>query len=1129
MASLLPQLKYLLAVLVLAPSCPAREYAAQPNGPDQHILWQIGVPGRDAAEFALGPNAWREFGHRFNDDPVFVIGLSDAKRDWPYVQPGPADSWAGRRSHDFTIVFGLGKVPSEGECRFVVDLIDTQSQLPPAWRVDINGHPSDLQLPAGAGDDSVNGKASAGKVHRCEVAIPMSSLRAGNNTIAIRSMAGSWAVYDWIGFEAPIALRLADAQPETSIVDCRARPVLHRHSNGDTSQQLQLIIRHIGKTEEAAVSVSDAPASPLVLAQGTQRIDVMAPAVAQPKSVKVAVRVAGSDIASREVELRPVRPWVVYLLPHSHNDIGYTQVQSEVEQKQWKNLDDAIAATVRTADNPIGSRFKWNVEVMWAVDSYLQQSSQEQQQQFIDAVRDGRVELDALYGNELTGLCRPEELMRLVECAQRVARRCGVRLESAMITDVPGWSWGMVPALAQAGVKYLSAGPNPSDRIGRTLSEWGDRPFYWVGPSGQDRVLCWVAGTGYGFFHGSTLSQMGEGPVLRYLERLTDNGYPYDLVQMRYSTGGDNGPPDPGVCDFVKKWNEKYASPTFVIATASQMFHDLETRYGTEIPTAAGDFTPYWEDGAASSARETALNRAAADRLSQAESLFAMLKPSAYPSGDFALAWRAAILYDEHTWGAWNSISEPDAPFVAQQWRVKQAFALQADKQSRDLLERSLGGRGETLAGALDVFNTTGWTRTDLVAVPVELNSAGKHVTDENGTPVPSQKLSTGELVFLAADIPPFGSRRYHLAAGAPASQGGADARGCILASRSFEVRIDEQSGAIASVRNAARRLELVDAAAPIALNDYRYMLGSDAAGAKGTGPVTIRVKEPGPLVASLLVESKAPGCRGLTREVRVIEGLERVEIINTLDKLPVRQKEGVHFGFAFNVPDGQVRLDIPWGVVRPDLDQLPGGCRNWFTVQRWVDISNADAGITWATPDAPLVEIGGLTADRIGSLSDPGEWLSSVPESRTLYSWAMNNHWHTNYRAEQEGPTVFRYSITAHGPYDAGAAHRFGVECSQPLVAAVAARVPPPGSPLVEVLPASVMVTSLRPSTDGKALIVRLFNVGAEPVTPSLRWRADEPRILRRGGPSDEAGEEIHGAIVLPPWGIATLRCERP
>ena len=56
-----------------------------------------------------------------------------------------------------------------------------------------------------------------------------------------------------------------------------------------------------------------------------------------------------------------------------------------------------------------------------------------------------------------------------------------------------------------------------------------------------------------------------------------------------------------------------------MIATTGEMFREFERRYGDVIPSIGGDFTPYWEDGAGSTSRETAMNRASAERLMQAE------------------------------------------------------------------------------------------------------------------------------------------------------------------------------------------------------------------------------------------------------------------------------------------------------------------------------------------------------------------------------------------------------------------------------------------------------------------------------------------------------------------------------
>ena len=68
-----------------------------------------------------------------------------------------------------------------------------------------------------------------------------------------------------------------------------------------------------------------------------------------------------------------------------------------------------------------------------------------------------------------------------------------------------------------------------------------------------------------------------------------------------------------------------------------------------------------------------------------------------------------------------------------------------------------------------------------------------------------------------------------------------------------------------------------------------------------------------------------------------MLDGLDRIDISNVLDKKSVREKESVHLGFAFNVPNPVMRMDVPWAVVRPEVDQLPGACKNWFPVGRWV------------------------------------------------------------------------------------------------------------------------------------------------------------------------------------------------
>jgi len=248
------------------------------------------------------------------------------------------------------------------------------------------------------------------------------------------------------------------------------------------------------------------------------------------------------------------------------------------------------------------------------------------------------------------------------------------------------------------------------------------------------------------------------------------------------------------------------------------------------------------------------------------------------------------------------------------------------------------------------------------------------------------------------------------------------------------------------------------------------------------------------------------------------------VDIINVIDKQKIYKQEGVHLAFAFNVPKGMMRMDTPWAVVQPEVDQLNGACKNYFTIQRWVDVSNADYGVTWATVDAPLVEVGAITSDPRGGVG----WIKKIEPSTTLYSYVMNNYWETNYKAGQEGPTTFRYSIMPHRAFDSGKASKFAVEQSQPLVAVPVDGKAPIQRSILSVQPSGVIVTAFRPSEDGKAWIVRLFNTGQRPASTKITWGKPEPRIIWLSNFAEEQVSRVTEPINMAGYEIVTLRVPR-
>jgi alpha-mannosidase len=935
--------------------------------------------------------------------------------------------------------------------------------------------------------------------------------------------------------------------PRAIGIDARTVPIVDR-KDGVLTQRLRLSLDYpYGQAAKATVRVEGQEPRTVDLKFSGHSIEYTVAAADAARTMNVAVEIGGEAVASRAVTIQPARMLTVYLLPHSHTDIGYTAIQTDIEEKQINNLLQGMADARRTAGYPEGARFVWNVEVLWGADLFLQRLPEKHRIEFFDAVKRGQVSLNGMYLNELTGLCRPEELVRLFKYATQLGRRCGVAVDSAMISDVPGYTWGTVTAMAQAGIRYFSVAPNYFDRIGTILVEWENKPFWWIGPDGRSKVLVWIPFWGYAMSH--RYGKMSPQLVEEFCEGLQKRKYPYDIAYARWAGHGDNAVPDPIICDFVKQWNAEHASPRFVISSTSEAFRAFEKRYGDKLPEVRGDWTPYWEDGAGSSSAETAMNRASSDRLVQAEALWAMLYPSGYPKGQFEDAWRNVLLYSEHTWGAWCSISDPANPFTIDQWTIKQSYATMANLQSRQLLtaatQAGLGFRPLAAPAApeagprrsrFDVFNTGSWPRTEIVVLPRELSETGDCVTDDQNRPIPTQRLASNELAVLVRDLPPFAGRRYTLSSDKPLAEGKATANGTTLDNGLVRVGVDPQTGGIVELRAAGIDLNLADTSGGQAVNEYLYLVGDQLSALRKNGPAKVSVRDRGPLVASLVADSDAPGCQRLSREMRIVTGGDHVEMINTVDKKRIEAKsyhaadgkESLNFGFPMNVPGGDVRLDLPLGMIRPESDQMPSACKNWLTIGRWADVANRDFGVTWVTLDAPLVQLGGLTATLLNSQANPEIWRKKIDPTQKLYCWAMNNHWGTNYRAYQEGPVVFRFALRPHRESTPAEATRLATSLSQPLVAAPARGAAPPAASLLRVEPESVLVTALKPSDDGRAWIVRLFNASGNAADAKIVWGQPASKAMSVSDTSEKPGQRLEGPIAMPGWGLSTVRVER-
>ena len=878
------------------------------------------------------------------------------------------------------------------------------------------------------------------------------------------------------------------------------------------------------------------------------------------------IEVGKRRVASRRLRLTPPRRWTLYWLSANHTDIGYTDLQERCLEVHRQNLDAALARLPQHPD------YRWTAEVALQVISYVENRSPQSVAALLQAIRDGKIGFHALFANMLTGLLDHETAARMVWPAGRLAREHGLAFACAQITDVPGQALTFPMVLAASGVRYLASGPNP-DRAPPLLppdeakaaglaGEFTAYPqlYWWESPDGS-RVLHWRNhhyGDGLRFGFNVGADEMGR----RLSDWLLANpvfqspAYPYDLALL-YGAQWDNALMDERLIDNMEEFNRRYAFPRIVPARAEEFFREMERRYARQIPVRRGDTGLYWEDGAASTAAELATFRKA-QLAGRAAEILALWDDRIDPSdrehlqGRRARAevraamWRELLLFGEHTWGAAGSISDPDGRQTVEQWAYKRRFIEGAAAAARSEVAAALSriGRGTDSGAGRIVFNGSSWPRTDLVQVP---GGAGRAFSF-NAQELPVVDTPDGDALVLVSDVPPLGYlalKEGDRAPAPPLDEGDAlDAT-----AGGFTVRLDPTTGAVASLVGPDGK-ERVKPSAWSGLNQLVYVTGgSDSAlGTSAdrrllaTAPqLTMvqsartssrRLRLPG-IGVRLEIVRTLPGFPAVRSTISLYDALPWVDIENVLEKTPTTDKESLYVAFPFAFTKPTVEVEVPLGRMTVEQDQQPGSCRDWYCHTHWVWLHDKADGVLWSAPDAPLFTLNDIIR---------GEWRRHIVPDGTLFSWAMNNYWFTNYAARQggAGPFRFRYRISLLAPGDPAEPVRRGWAACDPLYVSAPYVNASPG-PLIGkdyalfLADKGTLVVGAKPADDADGAIVKLLDVsgiarsvGVWPAAYSYQ-QARRANLVEMNGDALPLAPDRRASVSLPAWGIATTRLFTP
>lgn len=831
----------------------------------------------------------------------------------------------------------------------------------------------------------------------------------------------------------------------------------------------------------------------------------------------------------------------LYIVNHSHTDIGFTDFQDVVLRQHMEFIDRAIDLCEETGSYPKEAQAKWVCEVTGITERYLNSRPSRQVERFLNLYRAGRIDVAGMQYN-LTPLLNIEQLHRTLYPIRRLRDQFGIEVRAAMNCDVTGASWILADLLPQVGIELFTMAVNP---VRARAMKPRPSAFWWEGPAGG-KVLAW---NGYHYLFGGLIGlgdiRLAEKLIPKMINTLeNDPGYPFDFVfgQTTNPIRVDNGAPDHRLSDFIVQWNETGRTPRIEWITVTEFSRILRTSYVGSLPVMRGDWTDWWVDGVASSSFETGLNRRTHELLLSAEFIGTWasalqrlaLRPELYND-----VYELATLYDEHTWGAFSSIEAPNGLFARSQWNCKAGYAYRAAAETHDILARSARALAEELGTQVDevrfdlghlppdmakpkstyrevlVINSLPFERRVLVEEPVRRGGQAPNGMLEMFL---DRGLTWGiapdpDPIYVTGTVPGFGYSFIPL----DRVPNGEDlkADGTILENEYYRVRVDPKTGGLCEWYDKELGHNFAGDYRGWYLGQYVYEwvdspIGRDAlfkvdwskedfgtpvhdTPFKYDGPTEIVVQKPTvtPGLASVSVSIRGRGIRSgvCTYTLRTHEKVLKVDW--RLEKEHVAIPESVYFAFPFHLDHPQFCVDLNGVPLRPNEDQLPGAVRDWYPVQRWVSVDDGIRGVIMVPLDAPLVQLGGITL---------GKWARSLtPDSPTIMSWAMNNHWMVNFKASQGGTIGFSYALSTYsGQTNVSKCARIGAELTTPAIVLrdyLRFQHVPQSGQFLNVKPLDGILVTAKPADNGDGVIIRLQNLTEEARECTLEFPLLRPK----------------------------------
>ncbi len=737
----------------------------------------------------------------------------------------------------------------------------------------------------------------------------------------------------------------------------------------------------------------------------------------------------------------------IYVIHHTHYDIGFTDLPDEVERQQLVYLDEAVRLGEADPD------YCWTIESGSLLRNYLDYRPAEQAERLLNLLRKGQFEVAAYDMQMLTEGASFAELAANSSRIAELGKKYGFPVQTAILDDIGGLASETPTLMNCAGIRYLIAGCG----VYQTELPWADLPhlFYLECKSGG-RILVWNLGNdrtvnsceskhpyavygmaciylGYrnypehlGIYDLGVNLPMPEDGVEHKLSgkdtfnifanRLKKENYPYSEVLMQY--GGDNRNPAPELAELIRKLNTIGLYPEIKLTTPSGFFQMMEAKYGDSIPVIKGFLADPWNIRL-NAVPSVLKNHRKAQRIYDGCRLKALK--------DDTLLENLMLTSDHtiglNTWG-WQKDYENNGKTLSascfdrfrESWKCKAHYAETAMRRAVKLNRLN--------AAKADYWETQGViirnSAPHVISGNAELylgNYAKKLVSLKypDGREVSRQLIGQNRWMLYVENIPALGSLRLEVDFSRLYDEKPGNSAFVLpqkITSRFFELDFSAD-GTLNYVKSADGKILMQNGCGDFIIQNINDAIPDS--GFCGLRPsVDVEVSELAEKSAKILADGElftevlqyGTFKNGAAERVmRIWKNIPRIDFAYRLDIAEHYEKVCYYAKFPFAGNDGNFIFDSNAGINTP-AELMPGSMLDMFYCSRFAAVENNSFNAVLCCIDAPVVEFDDMHTC---------EWRKNLPlsfKNNHIYGLIYNNICNTDAPAWQRITDTFNYSL---------------------------------------------------------------------------------------------------------------------